>query len=153
HHASTYYPASLDARSAVRLDVRPAAELTGADIRLIRTPIVRIEGRISGVPPGAQNVFVSLGPHGMTAQARPDGRFELWGPDPGSYVITANASGAGARFTSAPVPLEIGRSDVENIELPLIAAADIHGRVEFEDEAGQQPSRIILQSADGSDNE
>jgi hypothetical protein len=152
--------------------VKAATEVTGIDIRLIRTPIVRVAGKISGIPQGAQNVYISIRPQGFGTQVRPDGTFEAWRMDPGKYTITANVNFQGQNYSSAPSPLEVGQSDVENLALQLLPPSDIQGQAEFEDEearnpqqsptsrpmaqgtAGQRPARparrITLRNPDGS---
>src|ERR1039458_992661 len=52
HYSATYYPDSLARASPRRLDVGPAAELSGIDIRLVRTGILSVSGKVSGMPGG-----------------------------------------------------------------------------------------------------
>jgi hypothetical protein len=59
--------------------------------------------------------------------------------DPGRYTIQANVNYAGQNYSSAPTPLEVGSSDVENVLLQVMAPADIAGQVEFEDEEARMP--------------
>ena len=178
HYSPTYHPDALDSRNARRVEVRPAIELTGIDIRLVRTPILRLSGKVEGKPPDGQNLFLSVQPQGMGTVARPDGTFEIWRVDPGRYTLSARIFGAGGtQWSSVPVEVEVGQNDVENVVLRLIEAADVSGQVEFEDEearhpqqppqaarvstngaapaAGQQPPalpprRVMLRNADGS---
>src|SRR5215471_15164788 len=153
NYAATYYPAALDAASAMRVEVRPAVEATGVDIRLVRTPIVRVWGRVTGLPAGARNGFVSLRPNGAGAQAKPDGTFEIWRPNPGKYTIVAAGNHAGVQYSSAPLAIDIGQADVEDLALLVLPAEDIQGHIEFLDDDARKPAqtrRITLRGTDES---
>jgi hypothetical protein len=136
HYAATYYPAALDRAGSLRVDVRPAVETNGIDIRLVRVPIVRVWGRVSGLPENSRNAFVTLQPNGAGAQTRPDGSFEIWRPNPGKYSIVATG---GMEHSSAPAEIEVGQTDVENLALMVLPAEDILGRVEYEDDDARKP--------------
>jgi hypothetical protein len=125
HHSPTYHPGELDAKNAARVEVGPAADVTGVDIRLVRTPIVRVSGRVAGRPEGGQNTNVQLmrlggGFGGNGAQVRPDGSFELWRVDPGKYTVVAQHFNNGEMLRSAPVEIEVGENDLDNISLQLM---------------------------------
>ena len=97
HYSATYHPNALDAKSATRVQVGAGTGVPGIDIHLVRTPIVHVSGKVAGMPPGAQNAFVSLRPVGFPGgggssggQVRPDGTFEIWRPAPGKCTIQAN---------------------------------------------------------------
>lgn len=166
HYSATYHPNALDQKSATRVSVGAATDLTGIDIHLVRTPILHISGKVAGMPPNAQNVSLTLRSSsggGNGAQVRRDGSFEIWRPAPGKYILQANYFDVFTQLHSAPVEIEVGDSDVENIAFQLRPSEDIHGQVEFLDEdarharsGGQtaQPSaprRISLRGTDGSE--
>jgi protocatechuate 3,4-dioxygenase beta subunit len=139
-YATTYYPSALDARSASVIEVGPGAEVTSIDIRLVRTRIMHITGKVLGRPPGSPHIAISISPTNLGAQVRADGTFEFWRLDPGKYVISARVFGPdGPQLGSAPLDLEVGESDIENLSLQLLEASEIHGRVEFEQDAPAQP--------------
>jgi hypothetical protein len=54
NYAATYYPSALDHKSAARVEVAPAAEVTGIDIKLVRTRITHVTGKVIGAPPGGR---------------------------------------------------------------------------------------------------
>jgi hypothetical protein len=150
HHSPTFFPGELDAKNATRVETQPGAEVTGVEIKLVRTPILRVSGKVSGVPAGAQNVAVSLvRVDGISAGAgpvRPDGSFEIWRVDPGKYTATASHynSSAGTQWRSAPIDVQIAMNDVEGLSLQLFAPLEIRGTSVFEDEearTGPQASR------------
>jgi hypothetical protein len=141
HHSPTYHPGALDPKNATRVEVVPAADVTGVDIRLVRTPIVRVAGKVGGVPEGAQNVNVSLmqeGGRGPMAMVRPDGSFEIWRIDPGKYTVIAHHYSGSDQWGSAPVEIEVGENDVDNVALQLMPPVEIHGTTIFEDEEARK---------------
>ena len=135
HYAATYYPESTSEQVAARVLVGPASEATGIDIRMVRTPIIRLAGKVSGLPDGAKDAYVQIAPpRGQItygAQMRPDGSFEVWRLEPGKYTVWADLSNAGVQWVSGSVEVEVGDSDVENIGLRLLPPEEIHGPVEF----------------------
>jgi hypothetical protein len=151
HYSPTYHPSALDAKSATRVEVGPATEVSGIDIRMIRTPIRRVAGKLTGIPPGAENIFVSLQPQGSGARAKADGVFEIWRVDPGKYWVAAAANMAGKQYASAPVVVEMMQSDVENLTLDLLPVGDLAGQVIYEDEdAAPRPPSPSAAEAQGS---
>lgn len=141
HYSPTYHPNALDANSAIRVEIGPATEVTGVDIRMVRTALIRVSGKVIGIPPGAKNTFLMVQPHGPGAQVKPDGSFEMWRVDPGKYTVTAqvNPQGGFGQFVSPPIPLEVGDSDVENLQIRLLPVGDLKGQVIFEDEEARTP--------------
>jgi hypothetical protein len=79
-------------------------------------------------------------PRGGT-QVKPDGSFEIWRVDPGKYTLVAQVHQDGniGEFASAPTPLEVGRADVENLQIQLLPVGDLKGQVVFEDEEARKP--------------
>jgi hypothetical protein len=142
-YADTYHPGALDEKGATRVTVGPASDVTGIDIRLVRTPIVRLAGKVSGMPEGAKNVYLHVqrgngGQGTQGAQVKPDGTFEIWRLDPGKYTLRATCNNSGEMMASGAVEVEVGDSDVDNIGLTLLTAEEIRGQLEFEDEAAKQ---------------
>src|SRR5262249_23094632 len=50
-----------------------------------------------------------------------------------------NQDGTSQRFASAPTPLEVGQSDLENIQIQVLPVGDLKGQVIFEDEESRKP--------------
>jgi hypothetical protein len=144
HNAATYYPGVLAAKQAGKVEVRPAAESTGIDIQLVGVPLVRISGKVVGMPRGAPNAFVWISSGGYPLMA--DGSFELWDPA-GKYRLAASWSSPegheqsifGPQASTAPVEIEAASSNIDNIELRMVPDSDIAGRLEFETPPGMQP--------------
>jgi hypothetical protein len=150
HYSQTYYPSSLDEAGAARVSVEAGTEAAGNEIRLVRTPIVRVSGRVTGIPPGAENVALiaqrgrdsnqgfSVGLVRNTvwsggAQVKKDGTFTLWRLAPGPYRLGAQwNSPTGQMSAAAPVDIVVGDSNIDGIELRMMPAADLTGQVEYE---------------------
>lgn len=139
YDAATYYPNSLNARTAQWVDVKPAAEVSGIEIRLVKTPVVKVSGKVTGVAAGAKNVMVNLTPNGKGAGVTPDGTFTIWRVDPGKYRLQAAQWSGQTSLRSATVEIEVNTANVENLELPLIAPFEIAGQLRFDDEQARQP--------------
>ncbi len=142
HYASTFYPGVAEERAARRVEVGPATDVTGIDMKMVAMPILRLSGRVSGLPEGAKNGSVQLrqGQNMVTgAQLKPDGTFEVWRPDPGKYTLQAMYSGAGEMVSSAGLEVEVGQSDVENLELRMTPPEDIGGQIAYDDEGARRP--------------
>lgn len=180
HYTATYYPSALDAASATTIDLAPGAEADSNEVRLVRTPIVRVSGKVTGIPQGAENVMLTFGRpptrnHGLgwrfntngawsNAQVKKDGTFDLWRLAPGPYRISAQwNSPTGQSAAAPPVEVVVGDSNIDGIELRMIPAADIAGQVQYEDDAARPPApagqttparrnvpQVFLQGIDGT---
>jgi uncharacterized protein (DUF2141 family) len=132
--ASTYFPGVLDARQAQRVEVKPAAESIGVDIQLVGVPFVRVSGKVFDFPRGAVEAYATIASRSMGGgeglPIRPDGSFEFWGPDPGTYILSA-AWGAfdGTGTSTGVIQLEVVGSNVDNIELRAVPESDIGGHL------------------------
>jgi uncharacterized protein (DUF2141 family) len=147
HYSPTYYPDSLAEKQAARVEVQPAAELTDIDIRLARTPIVSVSGKVSGLPPGAKNVSIDVqrtSGMGDSSQSgwtvKPDGTFAIWRLDPGKYTLVAAIWGQDGRnrLQSAPVEIEVAGVNLEHIDMRMIPPFDIFVQIHFEDDQARQ---------------
>lgn len=143
HYSATYYPGSLTAKGAARVSVNPGAEANGIDIRLVRTPIIRVSGQLVGFPnPEDANVDIRSGGQSSQGPIKPDGSFEMWRLDPGKYQIVARAG----PLVSAPVEVEIAGANIDSIILRAVPSADISGAVTYEEESAKPPKtgRLVL---------
>jgi hypothetical protein len=142
---STFYPNSPDEKSATRVTVPPGSDVAGVEIQLLRVPFVKVSGIVHDVPKGSQNMMVvgvdDLRISMITGRVQADGSFEIWRADPGTYELKAEVFGAAGGILSAPVRLEVGSVNVENIELNLVPSATISGHVEYDDEQAKPPAK------------
>ena len=148
HDATTYYPAVLTPEAAGTVLVQPGIDSTGVEIRLVRVPFVRVSGRAVGLPRGAQDATVTAWRGtgvGESMSLGRDGTFDLWRLDPGPYRLNAEWTAPnGERFETAGVDIEVGDSNLDNIELRLIPPSTIPGHLEYEDDAVKQMVRTFL---------
>jgi hypothetical protein len=142
--AATYYPGSLDAKTAQRLEVKAGADVSGVDIKLVQVPIVLVSGKVDGIPPGAKGVTIMTEPSGQNAAVKPDGTFNIWRLDPGKYTLQAMQWGQ-TQLASAPVDIEVTSANLEHIGLRMVPPFDLAGQLRFDDEqareAPQPPKR------------
>ena len=159
HYSPSYYPGVLTAASATRLQVQPAAQLAGMDIRLVRTPIVTVSGKVTGAPEGAKNISIQVqrpsasgfGGSSTGSQAKPDGTFDLWRLDPGKYTLTASIfSPGGVRLQSAPLDIEVTSANIEHLELRMVPPFDVTGEMRFDDEQARRPPQPQGQGRNGA---
>ena len=155
YYAATYHPGAVDEKGGTRVIVGPASDVTGVDIRMVRTPIVRLAGKVSGIPEGAKNVFVQMmrasgGQSSSGGQVKADGSFEIWRPDPGKYNLRAMYNSSGEMMASGGVEVEVGESDIENVELRLMASEDIRVQVNFDDEMAKQAPQAAQSTPGGA---
>jgi hypothetical protein len=183
HYGETYYPSALDETGGAKVSVDAGTEAAGNEIRLVRTPIVRVSGKVTGIPQGAENVnlivqkkpdngrgfgfgfsFARNSGWSGGAQVKKDGTFALWRLVPGPYRITAQwNSPTGQMAASAPVDVVVSDSNIDGIELRMMAAADLKGQMEYESDDAKpaapadqtQPARravpqVNLQGIDGT---
>jgi protocatechuate 3,4-dioxygenase beta subunit len=149
-YAPTYYPGTNDSSAAVPLQSTSGQALTNIDVRLQRTRTVRVKGRVVGAPGHArvmvmmmaQNDFMGGGRQ-MASPQGPDGAFEIRGVTPGSYHVAAQVADQNGQLT-ARTPINVGNSNVENIELVLRPGTTVTGRVRIEGESQVTPSQVSV---------
>jgi len=142
-YTSTYYPNGLDSTAAAPVDVGPAAEVRGIDIRLRKVQVFRVRGKIVN-PAGTQGVAPVMLTHkdgtgsvrGMGQVRTQDGRFEIRGVAPGSYFASARMGGANQQLL-AVAPLEVGNNHVDGLVLTLSPGMDIAGSVRLAEKDAQ----------------
>lgn len=149
HEAATYYPDALEAEAASRVQVKAGEEVSGIEIRLVQTRLVTISGKVIGLPPGTRNATV------MGAPVKTDGSFAFQKQAPGKYKLVAGIPLGASELASAPVEIEVGASDVTSLELRIVPAFDISGRVRYEDDQAREvaspglPPQFSLVNMDG----
>ena len=153
-YVSTYYPGVTDLGQAAILEVRPADELSGVDLKISRQQLYKIRGRVIDTRTGQTPQTVSMtfssqsltgggfsmggGPNQNYAPAT--GTFEYRDVAPGAYVIGAtigDPAGPGVSpFTStqprAQASVTVAGSDIENVVLSIIPSVSLPGRFSME---------------------
>jgi hypothetical protein len=139
HYRRTFYPNVPDEPSAAAVEVGPGAETGGIEIHLLRGRVVRVSGVVTGIPPASErvNITVQDGMAGFNSNAlmKADGTFRIWRLDPGKYRITAHIfDTARTPLQSAPLEIEVGDSNIDNVALRMVPAGDVQGQLEYDDE-------------------
>ncbi len=153
-YATTYYPNSTNPDNAQQLEITPGAQIGSVNMTLVRVHTVRIKGRINGVAMGnrgRRNANVMLMPRdapgfmmmpGAVARAvDPQGNFQMRGVTPGSYVLRADFMDDNMRY-SARMPLEVGSSNIEDIELSLQPPLEVHGHITIEENGDLKGAQV-----------
>jgi hypothetical protein len=133
----TLYPGVQDPALATLVEVTPGARVTGIGVTLLRKRLFRIGG-YAPFPAQADQASVALASaNGMpgileqvsgTAVQRSDGKFEIDGIPPGSYLLNAVANGRD-RFYFGSLPIEVGEADVEGVRVMIDGGTEVTGRV------------------------
>jgi protocatechuate 3,4-dioxygenase beta subunit len=136
-YAATYYPSTTNSTTAVPVDVGAGGEVRGIDIRLVKTRVYRVRGKVAGAG-DQRNVMVSLSPKDMPGgqlmgQANgPEGQFEIRNVPPGSYTATAQARGRG-QDSIAIQQVDVVGNHVDGIVLQMETGKDVQGGVKLVD--------------------
>src|ERR1022692_3509397 len=142
-YGTSYYPGTRDPTAASIIEVGAGLTLEGINLTLRPTKVANIRGRVMN--PG-NNLIVGLMKEGggyNTGVNDPDGKFELQGVSPGSYILTA-ASTVGGRNCSARLPIQVGAADLEGIELHLLPPMEIAGQIRIEGKTSDKLSRLNI---------
>jgi len=140
----TYYPGSGVVKTAAIVTVTPGGETSGIDIRLLRAPTLRISGKVTGLPKGVRasvqlqgKTFTGRVANGMV---KADGTFEVWRPDPGIYRVLAMwQGGPSGMMQTAPVEVEVSDSNIDNLDLRVIAPFEVAGAIQYESDDAKPP--------------
>jgi len=125
------------------------------DLTLHEVTAVHLRGAISGLPKpqGVGLTLIRQGfnmPFGAAPKIAADGKFDIAGVAPGSYILSTDYFESNARLV-ARVPVEVGNSDVDNVAVHLDSAFTIAGTVRVESKSGRGPAgpfSVTLRSAD-----
>jgi protocatechuate 3,4-dioxygenase beta subunit len=137
-YAATYYPSTMEESTAVPVDVAPGAESRGIDIRLVKTQVFRVRGRVAVAAGGRPPMVMLMSKDGtrqvpnMTPARPPDFRFEIAGVAPGSYIVYAQG-GDRTQQSVAFQPVEVQNRHVDGIVLSPAPGADVTGTIKVED--------------------
>lgn len=149
--APTYFPGAVDAASATAIRVNAGEERTGAEIRMQRSTVVTVGGRVSGDLPADRRARVSIrstneGPGfrggGMMMGGgpqsdggiRPDGTFTFRNIRPGEYTLSVITMDRGGAKILGKQTLMVGQQDILNVTLNAAAAPNIEGRLRADSE-------------------
>ncbi len=127
-----YYPGVSDARLAAPVTLAPGAHVTGFEIRLRRSRLVDLQGKLVDAPEGAEVELDSRnglpeGAYDRRAVASDGGfRFELLEPGEYTLVVHRNRPGDDLPYLA---PVHLGEAGVEDLEVELPPFARLEGTV------------------------
>ena len=142
--APVYYPNAASAEAAAPLEITPGAQLRGIDLTLTKTRTVRLRGVVTNgatnKPAQANITLMGRESTGM-AMNRAFGRgvddkgnFEIHSVVPGSYFLVAQTF-EDNKQSVAKVPVEVGTSNIDGLQIVVHPPADLSGRVLIENNA------------------
>ena len=154
------YPGTPDGTAASALSVLPGIE-NRVDFNLRPSIGVTVRGMIVGLPAGERGVGLQLRRRNASSlNMQPtnsvmlgEGRFEILGVSPGSYVLNGNVWRPTNRL-SGDVSIEVGITDIDGITLGLLPGFPVMGVVRMEIKGGgatvqRPPVNIRLRSTEG----
>ena len=136
-----WFPAGGNKDRATVVEAVPGRDLAGIDIRLVSERILSIGGAVTGIPPGAAHVSLTLSSGDSTSSyssempVGQDGKFTIAGLSPGTYWLRAVAYGAG-EMESPLAEVNLGAGDETNLTLPLASAQPVSGTLELIGDTG-----------------
>jgi hypothetical protein len=144
-YVTTYYPSTMNPDNASPIEVSPGAQIGGITITLMRTRTFSIKGHVNaGTENRSRQSSVGLWPRGdlqprvpMGAEVDSQGRFQLDGVAPGSYVLSAGEWVGGSLY-SARMPLEVHDENIEGVELSPQPRGEVLVRAIIEGEGDQK---------------
>jgi hypothetical protein len=153
--APVFYPGVSQVNGAIPQDLSPGQQLRGVSFNLRKAHIATIRGRVIA-PPDATDISAGIlvategGSSSTSGNVKDEktGKFELTGVSPGSLYITGSYVAGGQRHNTM-VPVEVGSSDIEGLELRPLPPTDLIGKVSVEGDPEFDVSKIGI-SLDGA---
>ena len=149
-YAPTFYPGTGNVADAQRLMLAPGQTITDINLTLQPVESVRVSGvalDVQGRPMAGAYITIirrvgvtALGING--AQVKPDGRFSIGGVPPGEYML--RVSGPGQPDEYATLDLTVAGSDINDVQLLVVKASTVRGRVVFEAGGAKPPAASSL---------
>ena len=143
-YPTLYYPNAMSPESGSEIEITAGAHLQGIDMALYRIHTVHVKGHANVTIIGQRQSNIALMlmpkeagfaiymPSSMSRSLDAKGNFDIRGVAPGSYYLTGNYSNGNLSY-SARVPVDVGNSNVENVEVNFLPRGEISGRVIVED--------------------
>jgi hypothetical protein len=157
---TTYFPGVTELSRAQKIAVTAGAELTGFDIRLQKTRVYTVRGRLidsaTGQPPAGAAVMLTPrdAPFsgvvmGGSGGRQPDGRFELRGVPAGSYnMVVRGAGGAVSRGGVAHRERLDVTGNIDNLAIRLMPPINLNGQVVARDPEKSDVKNVRVTLAD-----
>ena len=140
----TYSPSAETPSRVEAVEILPASELRGMDIRLLRAPVYSVRGRaitddgtsmasrrLVLAPNGSDQASLTIVRNYSVAQIQQDGTFELHNLRPGTFEFAFAGISQGPTYTTH-MEVVINARDIEGLEVPFITNGPIDGVVSIE---------------------
>jgi protocatechuate 3,4-dioxygenase beta subunit len=157
-YAPAFFPGVYQAASAASLELGPGQQMTGMSMTLRAAHLATIQGHI--VAPAGTDMWVGLmvtSDNGQSSSSSSDGvdkntgKFKLSSVPQGALFVIAGYDVSGQRYRTQ-VPVEVGDSDIDGLELRPIAAMDVPGqlRIEGDTKLTMSQLQVMLQTRGNS---
>jgi Carboxypeptidase regulatory-like domain len=158
--APTYYPGALSPQEASKIQVSPAAEITGINMALTEMVSFTVSGKVlrsDGKPATGARLMSMRHPwegFGMMfggSGVDVDGSFKLHNMLPGKYRLTTSTNRDG-KTESGSVIVEVGSEDLQHVSIVLGSGAEVSGKIVVEGQSAKpiEPRQIrVMLVADG----
>jgi protocatechuate 3,4-dioxygenase beta subunit len=138
-YLTTYYPGTYDAMQGSAVTLKAGDEMP-ANFTLVPARTYRVRGIVAGVTAGQKPAVELFSKAGDSYQVNasevgPDGRFEVRGVGPGSYVVGASLGNESQSLT-AKQEITVVAADVEGVKLTPQPSFTISGHLRVEGSAG-----------------
>jgi Carboxypeptidase regulatory-like domain len=143
-----FYPNTPDIGVARTVRVREGLDVPAIDFKIRHIPLVTIRGAVKNIPAGSRGNEFPLGLFstaivGANSSFRyrpdPDGKFEIPGLAPGTYVLRGIHQAAAQTMATAEIPVMVADRDLENFIVPLVPAIQARGRLLVDGSTGALP--------------
>jgi protocatechuate 3,4-dioxygenase beta subunit len=153
-YLATYYPGTFDAVQASSVTIKAGDEVP-VNLTLVPSRTYRVRGIVTGVTADEKPTVELVSKAGDSYHANEigtDGRFDVHGVGPGSYVLRASV-GTGAQSLTARQDINVAAADVEGVRLTPLPSFTVSGRLHTEGAAGELPSYVVnLRGAEQPDD-
>src|SRR5260221_10728948 len=138
-YAPQFYPGVPDPAGATKVEAPASANIAGIDFRMPPATGVTVQGHV-GPLPADRNLQIVLQPKDpvrrtwQSQNARinwSNGEFRFQNVTPGSYELTTMGSSDGHAYF-ARIPIEIGATPLDPVEVALAVAPSIGGTISIE---------------------
>lgn len=152
--APTYFPGTIDPNSATTIRVGAGEERTGAEIRMQRSTVVNLRGRVNGEfeKDRRTNVMLATSSSMMFgfrggfngASLKPDGSFEFRNVRPGDYQIVVSSFDRGGPKVLGRQPVTVGQQDINGITVNAAPPLQVDGRIRADGEPPFQFGKLRI---------
>ena len=158
-YAPVYYPGVLQRGQAETISIRPGDEAQ-VDFSLRHIKTVEISGRVlapDGKPANAMIELLAAGVEdyfeGHNTNTDAEGRFQLKGVPPGSYILMAYQQASDeVYYPTTRQELTVGNDNIDSLTIALGRGTDFTGKVVLERLARPHYLRISLNAVGGKDS-